>query len=45
MHGFIGAFAGAAVFVAAGGVLLMILLRPSDLEAISTDRPVTVAAA
>jgi predicted MFS family arabinose efflux permease len=45
VHGFIGAFAGAAVFVAAGGVLLMILLRPSDLKAISTDRPVTAAAA
>jgi EmrB/QacA subfamily drug resistance transporter len=43
VHGFIGAFAGAAVFVAAGGVLLMILLRPSDLETISTDQPVTAA--
>ena len=45
VHGFIGAFAGAAVFVAAGGVLLMVLLRPRDLEAIRTDRPITAAAA
>ena len=37
VHGFIGAFAGAAVFLAVGAVLLMLLLRKSHLEAVAAE--------
>jgi hypothetical protein len=42
VHGFVGAFAGAAVFVAVGALLLLVLLRKRDLEAISTEEPAGV---
>jgi EmrB/QacA subfamily drug resistance transporter len=41
VHGFAGAFAGAAIFVAAGSVLLLVLLRKRDLDAIATSEPAT----
>jgi EmrB/QacA subfamily drug resistance transporter len=42
--GFTLAFAGAAAFLAAGLVLLLVLLRQRDLKAIPTDKPATVTA-
>ena len=42
VDGYVAAFAGAAVLVALGALLLFLLLRPRDLETIKTDQPVTV---
>ena len=44
VHGFVGAFAGAAILVAAGGALFFLQLRKRHLDAISTTEPVTVSA-
>jgi EmrB/QacA subfamily drug resistance transporter len=42
VHGFVGAFAGAAVLVGIGAIVLLALLRKRDLETIATEEPVSV---
>jgi len=44
VHGFVGAFAGAALLVAVGGTLFFLQIRKRHLEAIATGEPVTVGA-
>jgi len=41
VHGYVGAFAGASVLLAVGGVLLMLLLRKRDLDAVAATEPAT----
>ena len=37
VHGFVGAFAGAAILVAAGAVVLLVLLKPRDLKSLAVE--------
>ncbi len=39
VHGFVGAFAGAALFLAVGAVLLMLLLRKGHVDAVTSAEP------
>ncbi len=44
VDGFHVAFAGAAVAMAVGGILLALMLRRADVEEVATDEPLSVAA-
>ena len=44
VHGFIGAFGGAAIFLAVGGVLLLLLLRKRHVDTVAAAEPATASA-
>jgi len=44
VHGFIGAFAGAALFLGVGAVLLMLLLRKGHADAVTAAEPASASA-
>ena len=44
VDGWQAAFTGSAIFMVAGLVLLLVLLRPRDVAQVDTEQPVAVAA-